>query len=116
MLLKNKKQREEFLNNYRNWELWKEIPELDLKFYRYRLPNGTVIIATEYACMKFADYRNGHFEYEKSTSVRYHLILSEADKYKIEHSNTAYKYYNPSGDSISSIIQYLAETKPEVTL
>ena len=116
MLLKNKKQREEFLNNYRNWELWKEIPELDLKFYRYTLPNGTVIIATEYACMKLADYRNGHSEYAKSTSVRYHLLLSKADNYKIEYSYIAYKHYNPSGDSISSIIQYLTDTKPDVVL
>ena len=35
MQLKNKAEREKFLESYREWELWKEIPELELKFYRY---------------------------------------------------------------------------------
>ncbi len=115
MQLKNKAERERFLENYKDWKLWKEVPELELKFYRYVFPNGTVIIATEYACIKFADYTPQHrFVYEKSTAVRYHLILAEKDKFDTGYSDTAYKLYNPSGDSKSAIIEYLTKTKPEI--
>ncbi len=115
MQLKNKAERERFLENYSNWELMHEVPELELKFYRYEFPNGTVIIATEYAHMVFADYTPQHrFVYKKSTTVRYHLILSENDKYDTGYSDTAYKLYNPSGDSQSSIIKYLTDTKPDI--
>lgn len=115
MQLKNKAERERFLGNYRSWELMHEVPELELKFYRYIFSNGTVIIATEYACMKFADYTpQHHFVYEKSTAVRYHLILDEKDKFDTGYSDTAYKLYNPSGDSVSSIVKYLTDTKPDI--
>lgn len=114
MQLKNKTQREEFLNNYRAWELWKEIPELELKFYRKVLPNGTVIIATEHACMKFACWTKTEAKYKKSISVKYHLLLSDKDNYKIQYEEYAYRAYNPTGDSKSAIIEYLTKTKPEV--
>lgn len=115
MQLKNKAEREKFLENYKTWGLWKEVPELELKFYRYEFPNGTVLIATEYACMKFGDYRHGHFEYKKSTGVRYSLILSVGDKFNTGYSDTAHKLYNPSGDNKSTIIEYLTKTRPEVS-
>lgn len=115
MQLKNKAERERFLENYKNWELMHEVPELELKFYRYTFPNGTVIIATEHACMEFADYTpQHHFVYEKSTAVKYHLILAEKDKFDTGYSDTAYKLYNPWGDSKSAIVEYLTKTKPEI--
>lgn len=115
MQLKNKAEREKFLENYKSWGIWKEVPELELKFYRYEFPNGTVLIATENESMKFANYRLGHFEYEKSTDVKYSLILSIEDKFNAGYSNTAHKLYNPSGDNKTSIIEYLTKTRPEVT-
>lgn len=114
MQLRNKTQREEFLNNYKAWELWKEVPEIELKFYRFVFQNGTVIIATEYACIKFSDYRCGNFEYKKDTAVNYHLILSESDNFKIGHVEGAHRLFNPSGDTKGTIIKYLTEIKPEV--
>lgn len=113
MQLKNKTQREEFLNNYKTWELWKEIPELELKFYRKVLPNDTVIIATEYACMVFDGWHKVN-KYKKSTSVIYHLLLSDRDNYKAQYEEHAYRLYNPTGDSKSAIIEYLTKIKPEV--
>ena len=114
MQLKNKTERECFLENYKSWELWKEIPELELKFYRKFLPNGTVIIATEHACMVFANWYKNGCKYKKSVSVKYHLLLSENDNYKVQYEEHAYRVYNPSGDSKSAIIEYLTKTKPEV--
>lgn len=114
MQLKNKKEREHFLENYTKWELWKEIPELELKFYRYILPNGMVIIATEYSCLRFADYIVKGCKYAKRRTVRYHLIQSDNDKYGVEYYETAHKFYNPAGDSKSDIITYFVATKPEI--
>ena len=114
MPLKNKAERERFLEEYRSWELWKEIPELELKFYRKVLPNGTQIIATEHACMVFDSWHNKVSKYKKSTSVKYHLLLSDGDNYKVQYEEHAYRVYNPSGDSKSAIDEYLTKTKPEV--
>ncbi len=118
MQLKNKAERERFLENYKNWELMHEVPELELKFYRYVFPNGTVIIATEYACICWADYdadNNKHI-FEKVTRVNYHLLLSENDNFvsKYKYSETAYKFYNPAGDGKSDIIKYLTNPKLEI--
>lgn len=55
MILKNKQERENFINNYKAWGVWKEVPELNLKFYRYELPTGAVIIVTEY--MTYIGYK-----------------------------------------------------------
>lgn len=114
MQLKNKAERERFLEDYRSWELLIELPDLELRFYRKVLPNGTVIIATEHACMVFANWDKCGCRYKKSKSVKYHLLLSDSDNYRIEHVEHAFKVYNPSGDSKSAIVEYLTKTKPEV--
>ena len=113
MQLKNKKQREEFLENYKSWELWKEIPELELSFYRKVLSNGTVIVATEHAHMVF-DAWHKVSKYKKATSVKFHLLLSDSDNYKVQYEEHAHRVYNPTGDSKTSIVNYLTTTKPEV--
>ena len=114
MQLKNKTEREQFLANYKSWGVWKEVPELELKFYRYEFPNGTVIIATEHACMVFANFGPNGCKYGKSVSVKYHLLLSKNDNYKVQYEEHAFRVYTPSGDSKSSIIDYLTKTKPEI--
>ncbi|MBE6729684.1 MAG: hypothetical protein E7568_05580 [Ruminococcaceae bacterium] len=111
MQLKNKVQREEFLDNYKKFELFKEIPELELKFYRYVLPNGTQIIVTEYAYMR---YENRKSNYVKDYTVKYNLLLSETDNYNGGYLVNVYRHFNPSGNSKSNIIEYLMKTKPEV--
>lgn len=92
-----------------------EIPELELKFYKYILPNGTVIIATEYARLRFSGKsRTGRI---KDHAVKYHLILDETDTYRTQFSSLfEHKVYNPNGDSKTSIIEYLTKTKPEINI
>ena len=114
MQLKNKVERERFLEEYKDWELWKEIPELELKFYRKVLPNGTVIIATEHACMRFDSFSPRGNKYKKARDVKYHLLLAKDDEYKVEYLEHAYKLYNPSGDSKTAIVEYLTKTKPDI--
>ena len=79
MILKNKQERENFINNYKAWGVWKEVPELNLKFYRYELPTGAVIIVTEY--MTYIGYKKTYV-----TSKKFCLILPEDDEYTKEHT------------------------------
>lgn len=114
MQLKNKAQREQFLENYKNWELMLEIPELELKFYKYTFTNGTVIVATEHTRMRFCAYTKTCAKYIKDRDVKYHLILDNADTYKVQFSEFEHRAYNPTGDSKTSIVAYLTKTKPEI--
>lgn len=114
MQLKNKVERERFLDDYKTWELWKEIPELELKFYRKNLSNGTMIVATEFSRFVFNHFSPTGAKYNKSTDVKYHLLLSKSDNYKIEYSEHSFLVYNPSGDSKSALIEYLTKVNPEV--
>lgn len=114
MKLKNKVEREKFLKNYKSWELFKEIPEIEVKLYRYVFPNGTVIIATEHSSFGFDRFENGRSFYKKISAVKYHLILSETDDFSNSIFHAEYKTYNPTGDSLSSIIKYLTVKRPEV--
>jgi len=45
---KNNKEREDFLKSYKTWELFAQVPELTLKFYRVKLTNEKYIIALEF--------------------------------------------------------------------
>lgn len=114
MKLKNQTERKEFLDNYKAWELFKEIPEIEVKLYRYVFPNGTVIIATEYASFTFDFFKNGLSYYKKTTAVKYHLILSEGDDFDNSTFFNEHKLYNPSGDNMTAIIKYLTIKRPEV--
>ncbi len=114
MQLKNKAERERFLENYKKWELFREIPELKLKFYRYEFSNGSVIIATEYAAMRFVSFGRSGAKYIESVSVKYHLLLDVTDKYKTQFSENEYKLYNPTGDSKTAIVEYMTKTKPDI--
>ena len=113
MQLKNKAQREQFLENYKKWNLILEIPELQIKFYRYTFQNGTVIIATEHAVMKFSHFAKT-CKYQTGRAVKYHLLLDKSDEYRVQFSEIEHRVYNPSGDSKTSIIEYLSKTKPEI--
>lgn len=114
--LKNKAERESFLENYRAWELWKEMPELELKFYRYAIiSTGAVIIATEYVST-YHDWQTK--TYKDRTEVKYHLILLPSDKF---YSNSTYRYpgkeyrhFELEGISKSNLVRYLTETKPNI--
>ena len=44
---KNKDERLYFLNEYTKWELFKQIPDLTLRFFRIQLTDETYLIATE---------------------------------------------------------------------
>ena len=101
MILKNKQERENFINNYKAWGVWKEVPELNLKFYRYELPTGAVIIVTEYMTY---------------TSKKFCLILPEDDEYTKEHTYGAeyLRTYTPDSTSAGTIVDYMTKNRDKI--
>ncbi len=105
--LKNKEERELFLNSYTQWEEWKAIPELGLTFYRWQFKNGDAFIVTEYQVYPTA-YTT------RLIGQKYHLLLSKnshgkSDKH-IHHPEQYYKY-DPYGSGTSTLIEYLTKNR-----
>ena len=108
--LRNKKEREAFLENYQQWGVWKEIPELRVQFYKYDLPNGARIIAQTYVHPPVS-----YLSYKKDTYViaEYALIVPKGDDFKGSYGQE-YTFYRPNGASKTVIIDYLTAKKPLV--
>lgn len=47
-ILRNSDQRKEWLENFRSWPVWFEVPEASEVYYRYDLPDGNSIVICEY--------------------------------------------------------------------
>lgn len=108
--LRNKKEREAFLENYQQWGVWKEIPELRVQFYKYDLPNGARIIAQTYVHPPV-----GCLSFRKTEYIvaEYALIVPQGDDFKGSYGQE-YTFYRPNGTSKTTIIDYLTVKKPLV--
>ena len=104
MQLKNKAEREAFLRNYSLWNCEEyEFPRLGvpsnalfaIACFSHIFNNGATVIATK--CHE---------------DVRYNLIIPDGDDYNpwdtnSGHTPTELKSYNLTGQSISTIVQYM---------
>lgn len=71
-LLKNDKQRAEFIDAYEDWPLWIDNQETGEKYYRYELPDGTSFVIKTYHAMlynydalEYGNYKEGYGENEQ---------------------------------------------------
>ena len=71
-LLKNDKQRAEFIDAYEEWPLWIDNQETGEKYYRYELPDGTSFVIKTYHAMlynydalEYGNYKEGSGENEQ---------------------------------------------------
>jgi hypothetical protein len=115
---RNRAEREAFVENYRDWTdmrgkklgVWKEIPELGLKFYHYGFSTGAVIVVTEFSEYRTAysgDYQEpGEAEYV--TRHKYCLILPENDGYA---NASHYRSYTLNGCNLWTITDYMTKNK-----
>ena len=62
-ILKNKEEREAFLNDYRKWPVWCRNTYTEEIFYRYDLPDGSAIIVKEYPCTSWKGESEGKEKY-----------------------------------------------------
>lgn len=105
--LKNKQERELFLNSYTQWEEWKTIPELGLTFYRWQFENGDTFIVTEYQ-LPITKY-NSLFVGQK-----YHLLLNKNNHGKTDNHiyyPEEFFHYSPNGSGMSTLIEYLTKNR-----
>lgn len=101
--LKNKAERENFIKEYRKWGVWKDIPELGLKYYKYDFPTGTYMIVVEYRASA-SRYVAEH------NDVNYHLVVSENDNYTNGYGQ-CYDYFEPSGCALGTLVDYLTKNR-----
>lgn len=71
-LLKNDKQRAEFIDAYEEWPLWIDNQETGERYYRYDLPDGTSFVIKTYHAMlynydalEYGNYKEGYGENEQ---------------------------------------------------
>ena len=73
--LKNKKEREEWVRNFRSWGVWLSIPDVSKTFYRYNFENGCALVVEESA---------EYYTYGKTTRhtlLRYAIIDEERPEF-----------------------------------
>lgn len=97
---KNNEDRSNFLDTYAEWELFKMIPELTLKFFRIQLTDDSYLIVTEseYNCQQMYTFGVPN---KCAKDIKY-TILNPKDKYS---------RYMIDGMSRSSIINHLSKNK-----
>lgn len=73
-ILRNNDQRKEWLENFRSWPVWFEVPEASEVYYRYDLPDGSSFVICEY--QYWADWveRYGYDESPDRTGEREYLL------------------------------------------
>lgn len=98
--LHNKEQREEWLNNFRSWGLWLDVPEVSKKFYRFNFINGCSIIV-EVGIYYYA-YYCGSSAGKAQEKISYSIIDKE------------HKFFNSDGDSFTNVIQWLTKYAKEI--
>lgn len=97
----NNDERLDFLKNYTTWELYKEVKELDLKFYKANLSNGAYIIATE---SLFGRSLFGNDYYFNHVTPIAHWCV-------IDPNNEESKYDITGAGGISIIAKYMSANK-----
>ena len=71
--LKNNEQRKEFLQTYRGWPVWFEVPQADEIYYRYILPDNSAIVICE--CKQYVIWKERYTdENPESTYTKSYLL------------------------------------------
>ncbi len=97
--LRNKEEREHWLNDFRNWGVWLDVPEVNKTFYRYDFKNGCSIVVEvgiEYYDAYSVQRGNAH------ERISYSIIDSD------------HKQFNSQGDSFTMVIQWLTKYSKEL--
>lgn len=97
--LRNKEERERWLNDFRNWGVWLDVPEVNKTFYRFNFKNGCAIIVevgAEYWDAYSTDRGKAH------ERISYSIIDNEHQK------------FNSQGDSFTMVIQWLTKYSKEL--
>lgn len=97
--LRNKEEREQWLQDFRKWGVWLDVPEVNKTFYRFNFKNGCAIVVEvgiEYWDSYSTERGKSH---EK---ISYSIIDSD------------HKQFNSQGDSFTMVIQWLTKNSKEL--
>lgn len=97
-LLKNDKQRAEFIDAYESWPLWIDNQETGEKYYRYDLPDGTSFVVKVYHAMIFLGW-------EVESGSRYEEGYGLSEQYILEPG----KFFRDCRSNRSAMIEKLKE-------
>lgn len=95
-MFKTIKERRNFIDNYREWQIAYTLPELSLTIYKAELNTGAIIYAMEYMYM---DYQG-----KQKHNVIYDLVMPKSD---IFPNSSCYMFFKPSGCGITTLMEYL---------
>lgn len=98
--LRNKEQREEWLNNFRLWGVWLDVPDVSKQFYRFDFVNGCSVIVeigVEY-CESYCGSKAG----KPRERISYSIIDNE------------HAAFNSQGDSFTYVIQWLTKYAKDI--
>ena len=80
LILKNAKERREWLENYTSWGVWIDVPDVAKRFYRYNFANGCSLIIEQ--CM---EYRRDWYSKDQATKeytvLKYCIIDKDHPRY-----------------------------------
>lgn len=98
--LKNNTQREEWLNNYRDWGLWYYDDHIDVNYYKYDFEDGSRLVVTEYP------QREQGWKCVPRDEHHYHLL--EKGKRKAGTRNETYdQQYIHYAESKTYLVEFL---------
>ncbi len=97
--LRNKAEREQFLDGYKLWGVWLPVPELDLICYKYKFANGDELVVTESYCYCSDCYNDD----KKVLQVRYHL-----------RDNDKRNFFDLSGTAKTYVLEYMTNKSKEI--
>lgn len=96
-MLKNNKQRAEWLENYKEWGLWYRDEHIDVNYYKFDFPDGSRLVVAEYL------QRHSYFSKQIEDECFYHLL----EKNKRGYVDTYDESYRHASDSLTYLIDFL---------
>ena len=96
----NDEKRREFIKNYKEWGIWFTVPVLDLTFFKYDLPGGSMVIAMEYLREPYLSERNNG-NGESFASAKFYLQRG--------------KHFNPFSSSDHEMAGWLKDLKESLS-
>ena len=101
--LKNKKERQEWLENFRSWGVWLSVPEVSKTFYRYNFENGCALVVEESLDFSWHYSVKGLEKAEGRSFVHYAIIDDDHPKYDSAYQGGA-----------SGIVEWLSKHSKEI--
>lgn len=96
--LKNKEAREKWLDSYNDWGVWLEVPQLELKVYKFTFANGHSVFVSLSHFFNDMTYNKD----KRCTLIRYHLINDKVD------------FFDLSGVAKTYVLNYMTEKSKEI--